>query len=349
MIRLTRWMLGFFGIVFALGAGQVHATYTNLFVFGDSLSESGNARAQNALTPYVPGITEAPRPATNVPGGSGYYNGRATNGLNYADVLAQSLGLAAEASLNGGTNYAFGGARTSYHIYNFPLFNGAQPSDSFLGMRQQVDRYLADHGGAADPDALYLVFGGANNLQDMLVGAPFALTVAQTVGDLAAMLQALYGAGARHFLVPNAPDLSLVPRVRANGPSAINTAHALTLGFNSGLEAMLDVLDNQPGFEIDRLDSFALFNDVYNNPSKYGFSNVAVPCNTATDVVFFTNVGTICNDVGERLFWDNIHPTAEAHAILGRAALQAVPEPLTLVLAATALAAASIASRWRRA
>lgn len=347
-VQSIRRVLCMAGACLGLLASQAQAGYTKLFVFGDSLSESGNARAQNALTPYVPGVLDAPRPSTNVLGDLGYYSGRATNGLNYADVLAQSLGLSAEASLNGGTNYAFGGARTAYHIYNFPLFAGAQPSPAFLGMSQQVSRYLTDSSGVADPDALYVVFGGANNLQDILAGAPFARSISQTVGDLAAMLQALHGAGARHFLVPNSPDLSLVPRVRANGQTAIDAAHGLSLAFNAGLDGMLDQLDAQLGFEIDRLDTFALFTDVFKNPASYGFSDVTVPCNSAADVVFFTSLGSLCNDVGERLFWDNIHPTAEAHAILGRAALQAIPEPTTLILVAVALAAARQTARRRR-
>ena len=336
--QMFRRLLAVAGILLFLATGNASAAFTNMYVFGDSLSDSGNAKAQNLLTPYVPGITESPRPGTNVIGGPGYYLGRVTNGLNYADVLAQSLGLSAEASLNGGTNYAYGGARTSYHIYNFALIPGAQPNPGFMGMTQQVSRYLSDHGGLADPDALYVVFGGVNNLQDMLANAPFRLSMAQTITDLRQMLIALHGAGAQHFLVPNAPDLSLTPRVRANGAAAVAGGHALSLVFNGALDAMLNGLDAQVGYDIDKLDTFSLFTDVFNNPAKFGFSNVTTPCNLGADDLFFTRLGTICGDVGERLFWDSIHPTNEAHAILGQAALLAIPEPQTLLLVTIALA-----------
>ena len=38
------------------------------------------------------------------------------------------------------------------------------------------------------------------------------------------------------------------------------------------------------------------------------------------------------------LYWDSIHPTAAAHALIGQAALAAVPEPASLLLLGAGLA-----------
>ena len=61
--------------------------------------------------------------------------------------------------------------------------------------------------GPADPNALFFVWGGANDIGIN----PSAPTVGDAVNNLATIISTLYGIGARQFLVPNLPDLSLTP------------------------------------------------------------------------------------------------------------------------------------------
>src|SRR6478672_780719 len=86
--------------------------YTGLIVFGDSLSDTGNdAIATRGAIPGPP-----------------YAQGRFSNGPNYVDELAQNLGLSSTPSLAGGTNSAFGGARTNRQSLNpaFSILNQVQ-------------------------------------------------------------------------------------------------------------------------------------------------------------------------------------------------------------------------------
>ena len=85
------------------GPGSSTMMYNELVVLGDSLSDQGNV--------YT--ITGALIPPPEYTDGSNV--GRFTNGLNYIDYLAPSLGLTVAPSVLGGSNYAYGGARTDSH------------------------------------------------------------------------------------------------------------------------------------------------------------------------------------------------------------------------------------------
>ncbi len=74
-------------------------------------------------------------------------------------------------------------------------------------MKQELDMYLRDSAGAADPGALYFVWGGGNDY--LTKDSP--VEAAQNIGGYVSTLAA---AGARHFLVPNLPDLTLTPSLR---------------------------------------------------------------------------------------------------------------------------------------
>lgn len=312
------------------------AAYTAAYVFGDSLSDTGNVQARYESAPFIPGVPSIPAPQTSRIGGPGYYEGRSSNGPLYVDFLARSLGVTVNpdltAWLEGGTNYAFGGARTHYQIYD-------PTRTQYLGLVQQAAAYLSTH-PTADDRALYVVYGGSNNLQDLIRGQdafgnpPAPLT--QVIADLRNILVDLRTAGAQHFLVPNAPDMGLVPRVNQLGPEAAAAATALSQQFNAMLVAMLDEL----AFEVHRLDVYEAFNALMANADALGFTNTTAPCYTGDDLTF-TGGGSVCANPDEYLFWDTIHPTWRAHEILADAALQvlAVPLPGTLALAMFALGA----------
>ena len=57
------------------------------------------------------------------------------------------------------------------------------------------------------PNALFFVWGGANDLAI----DPSVATAGDAINNLATIINMLYSSGARQFLVPNLPDLSLTP------------------------------------------------------------------------------------------------------------------------------------------
>ncbi|MFX5245275.1 autotransporter domain-containing protein, partial [Acinetobacter baumannii] len=79
----------------------------------------------------------------------------------------------------------------------------------------QVSGYLAANGGRADPNALYTVWSGANDIFAVAAGAPAQTTIATAVGAHVTAVASLRSAGARYILVPTVPDTGLTPSARA--------------------------------------------------------------------------------------------------------------------------------------
>ena len=311
--------------------------YSGVYFFGDSLTDVGNVQNMYATVPHPPGA-----PAV-IPGAPYDSQGRASNGPTYADVLAQGLGFSATPSTSGGNNYAFGGARTRYQIFGQP----------FMGILDQIGAFRAQPGNA-DANALYVVWGGSNNLQDIIMGKTVDVAgnpipgLGATVSDIASGIAGLYAEGARQFLVPNAPNLALIPRVSELGAAAQAGAYQLSVVFNTLLSATLNQLQLMlSGLDIIAFDTFALLNDVVADPGAYGIANTTGRCYTGDDLTF-TGGGSVCADPDSYVFWDGIHPTSAVHAILGRQMLAAVPEPGTLALIAIALIAACMSARSRQ-
>lgn len=313
--------------------------FTGIYFFGDSLTDTGNVTDTYATLPHPPGA-----PAT-IPG-SPYFNGRASNGPLYADVLAAGLGFSASESATGGNNFAFGGARTRYQLFGPP----------YLGLIDQVAQYRA-RPGPADPNALYVVWGGANNLQDILVGRttdPLGHAIpgiGGTLGDIGGLLASLYAEGARYLLVPNVPNLGRVPRIREAGPAAIGAGTFLAQTFNFGLTGLLDSFAAaHPDATLIRFDTFSAFEGIVANAASLGLTNLTDRCYTGDDLGF-TGGGSVCSNPDAYLFWDGIHPTAFAHNILGQEMLAvalAAPEPATIATVALGLMLLGLQRRGRR-
>lgn len=318
--------------VFTLSAQAL--PYSNIYFFGDSLTDVGNIQNAYAAIPHPPGA-----PST-VPGPPYDSEGRASNGKIYADVLSRGLGFSVTPSTGGGNDYAYAGARTRYQTFGPPL----------MGILDQIGNFTGQP-GEADPGALYVVWGGSNNLQDLIVGKVHDSLgkpipdLRATVGDIATAITNLYNEGARSFLVPNVPDLSLTPRVREFGPAAMNGAHQLSLAYNTLLGGALNNLETLlSDLDLITFDVFDTLNGLVADPAAFGIANTSARCYTGDDLNF-TKGGTVCAEPDSYLFWDGIHPTSAVHQILGNKMLASIPEPDMPALIGTFLLGAMIFTR----
>jgi phospholipase/lecithinase/hemolysin len=103
-------------------------------------------------------------------------------------VLGRLLRHQAKPNGNGqnGSNYAAGGARVAVDSTGAL---GAVPS-----LATQVGNYLASTGGKADPNALYTVWGGANDLFAVAAGANPTTTIGTAVSTEVGLVGQLQGA-----------------------------------------------------------------------------------------------------------------------------------------------------------
>ncbi len=275
--------------------------FDEVFIFGDSLSDAGNIYELTGETSKAPYAVIPTRPYAI--GGHHFSNGK-----TWAERLAQNLndtsgGKASLQNPGKNGNYAFGGARARSGSGNSSPDSGTQ-----------ILMYLGDY-GSASVDALYVVQFGGNDLRDALVAAQSDVNVAffiiQTaVQDLVANIQTLYAAGAKNFLVANAPNLAHAPAVILSGASGV--AGMFTGFYNGGLEGGLQQLElGIPDINIYRLDMAGFTDDVVANPGDFGLTDTDFPC-----LIFFTESDAKCDNPEERLFWDGLHPTAAGHNAL---------------------------------
>src|SRR5689334_157177 len=169
--------------------------YSGVFVFGDSLLDPGNALK---LALWYDGL-----PLTDLPEGApipelGYYEGRFSNGFTYADLLSnKAIGLvttpvfpyhyedpvfglpidpfAGDPSGNN-LNFAYGGAQIRQGDEVVPDLDG------------QTDAFKDAVDGHADPNALYMVTIGGNDVRSLAPAGsdPASVADAHTALDAAA-------------------------------------------------------------------------------------------------------------------------------------------------------------------
>jgi phospholipase/lecithinase/hemolysin len=310
-------------ILSAIFCVPARADFAKLYVFGDSLSDDGNVFAlTGGLFPPSP------------------YDQHFSNGPVAVDQLAAILGIDLTASATGGTNYAVGGATTGTANYlptEYPQL-GLGPALNNTGMQTQVNTFT--HAAPVfDPaSTLFVVWGGPNDF--FLSATPEA--AAQAVNNLAGEIVALEGVGARNFLVPNMPDLSITPYGRSLTLEQQAGLQQLSLGFDAGLgQALAGLRAAAPtGVDIVGFDTLSALNALVFNPSAYGLSNVTDPC-------FNLAATSVCADPDEYLFWDTVHPTAHVHDILGGEFAAAVPEPQTWYLMALGLLVVAVRTLLR--
>ncbi len=297
-------------VILLPGRAFAETSFTKLCIFGDSLSDTGNVFAvvhEVSTRPYEL-IPSAPYPR----GGPTFSNGR-----TWIQHFAKSLGRAKDAkpAFRGSgrfCNYAFGSARARQRP--------GQPFD----LPGLVAQYLTDF-EKADPDTLYIVFVGGNDIRDAVVAYPSDPNVSLTILNDAvlAIIQSisdLTEAGARKLLIMNAPNVGLVPAVSAQGPDAQALAQFLSSQFNDALAGALGFLP--PGIEIMTFDVFSFTNGIAASPPE-GVVNTTDSCITPG-----VRKRAVCTHPDQYAYWDGIHPTRVIHHAFARAVAQALPAML---------------------
>lgn len=269
------------------------STFSDLFVFGDSLVDAGNIRAITGGA--------VPDPAL------GYFDGRFTNGLDYTDFISQRLfGTVTTASLAGGNNFAFGGARVVNH------------GDTIPDLEAQLGAYLARSGGLADADALYILNFGGNDVfgltENNIGGADPAAYAAQVVALYAGAVDTLDMLGARNIFITGIP----------------NFGNPIATALETDLQLALDALSLSDDTTLYRYSYLSFFGRIAADPASVGIAgplDLVTPCLQAR----MPMPGIDCTGF---FSFDGIHPTAQVQRaqfvdIARQFGFVSIPEPQT--------------------
>jgi outer membrane lipase/esterase len=274
-MNLLRWA----AIAMALVTAPVaHATtFSTFYVFGDSLVDAGNVRIATGGT--------VPNPAL------GYFQGRFTNGYDYTDLLSiAAFGTPTKASLAGGNNFAWGGARV--------VANG----DTIPDLGLQLGAYVTRAGGVADANALYVLNLGGNdvfalNNSDIgaLTPAQYAAAVVTQYSNSVSYLNTL---GAKNILITGIPNIDA-------------TGIALEVQLQAALTALTPSLTQ--GTTLYRYSYQSFFSRILSDPASLGLP----PLNTTTTCLAAQIPGPNIDCTGY-FYFDNVHPTAAVQAAAAR-------------------------------
>ena len=239
--------------------------FNQLIGFGDSATDTG----------WFTGATSGPH-STNVPafdasiasaiaaGGNGHWTGP---GPGNSQILAGYFGLSANAvGTPGGTNFAIGNG-VDYLVPPGFLPSTATgnlfPNPLLPGTATQISNYLASVNGHANPNALYLLSSGGNDItaaRDVYgagspAGVAYLLGEAQALANGVANLQA---AGARYIIMSN-----YYP-----GPTGVTSTfygNVILYGTWSDLAAA--------GVKFIPADTISVFAAVEQNPTAFGITH----------------------------------------------------------------------------
>lgn len=322
----VRGFLSFAFLALSSTAQADNTDFKAFYVFGDSLSDTGNDfRLTSGAVP----------PTVN------YYNGRFSNGPvafeyfwqamrnNQATLKPSSLEKVNYAS-DKAVSFSFGGATTE--ISN--LTPGEFPVDGLVGQVNNFIQIVKTKGIHLNNKTLYALWAGANDyllppslLANSIKNPSCQAAPKPTVCNITTAIENLYSSiGARYFLVPNLPNLGSLPIVNNPAfydPSLSESFKQLTITHNTSLNSALEQLRQRlPDIHIIYIDVYSLFNTLiqtFPHGSDAGPAGYCLFIDVTTCTVPLNGF-----DAPGYVFWDGEHPTTAAYRILAMAMVIAV-------------------------
>ncbi len=279
-------------LVSLVSAAQA-GSYSNIYFYGDSLTDSGV---------YRPILSNTYDHFSTNPGKVWSQN----LGAYYSFTVSPAYAAQANtnsvvfSSIASGNNFATGSARI-----NLPTTT--TPPALIPPVSAQVTDMLAR--GPLDSRSLYAISGGHNDVFAQISAGSNAAAVAGIItaaNDLTTQVTRLQSAGARHLMVIGIMDMTKTPiaSMSANVPDPLLLGN-LVSSFNASLESGL------AGKNLLYFNTGKMLNTVIANPAAYGFTNV-------TDAATSESLGHTPDPGKETgyLFADIRHPSAQFHEIM---------------------------------
>lgn len=283
---------------FTVFQNRVVAPIGNLLVFGDSLSDMGNAKDSVLNVPDVPP----------------YWQGRFSNGMVWIEYLSQAYGVTTThgSGTSPGDNRAFGGAQTGAGFSYLLLPN----------VGSQISSYLANvQSSFASNDVVSLWAGG----NDFLYGTANADTI---ITNMESHIRQLESAGATTFIIPNLPPLEKTPEILSRSQTQQQNIASEVVSYNNKLASLISSLQLELGINVYSVDAYTIFNDIIDNKDALGLTNTqSAACSGNAGLLplpICNNGDPVVANADEYIFFDKAHPTRAMHQYIGRFAVESI-------------------------
>ncbi|XP_024545336.1 GDSL esterase/lipase At4g16230-like [Selaginella moellendorffii] len=310
-----------------------------VFVFGDSLVDSGNNNNLQSLAK-----------ANFLPYGKDFDThkptGRFANGRLVPDFIASFLGLpfpetylSAGDNIDHGLNFASSGAGLLPASGN--VFGEHIPLPKQVASFKEVHARLVKKLGPESASrmvskAIYYITIGSNDLVNnyyLLPGAPLRTQSPQEFQDslivvFREQIKTLYGEGARRFVIASLTALGCSPinllkyLIKKPGECAAEPNDAAKL-YNKAVESMLSELrESLPGIKLLHGNCYDMVYKAALNPLANGFDEGDKACCSGIGkngaIVFCLPDVPSCKDPSRYVYWDEFHPSSRIYEILAR-------------------------------
>ncbi|XP_050234504.1 GDSL esterase/lipase At1g71250-like [Mercurialis annua] len=309
-----------------------------VFILGDSTADVGTNN-------FLPGSTHT---SNFYPYGIDFPfsrpTGRFSNGFNSADFLAKLLGFKR-------SPVPFFTLQNNTKLINRPSFRGANfasagsgiinitgqvpngPKINVISLAMQIEQFstiytqLVTHKGQAYAEnflsrSLFCISVGSNDIFGYFASnsstiVPIQEFLASLVGQYEFYLRSLYKLGARKFGIISIPPIGCVPILRTQNATGgcLEGLNDIARYFHSTFSSILIKLSSEyTDMKYSLGNSYEMTINVIDNPSPFGFTDVATACCGGKKTMCAPNV-TFCSNRKEYLFWDLFHPTQKAASL----------------------------------
>ncbi|MEL6323790.1 MAG: SGNH/GDSL hydrolase family protein, partial [Pseudomonadota bacterium] len=306
-------------------AAHPAAAQSTVYSFGDSLSDNGNVRAVTF----------------GLEAGDEYFQGRFSNGFVWSDLLSVAIngdlqrtnpGLIGPfaAGRTAGYNFAHGGAVSGNNGLNFNAFFEGRVQGTLLELlppfvlTEQAEhfrdqRFFFRRTFRASDDDVATISSGGNDYFNGETDVDFV------VGSIIEAIDTIEDNRINNFIVLDLPNVGDIP-ARIGDPNQA-LLNQLSVEHNAVLRAEANAIEARRNINVVIVPVGDLFDQIVadadlNGGSLFGFTTVRPGEGTTGNCLGDGLVLGACPD--SYLFYDGIHPTARAHALISDLALGTV-------------------------
>eukprot|EP01018_Ginkgo_biloba_P033714 Gb_29553 [translate_table: standard] len=322
----------------AVGLVKAQSSPPALFVFGDSLVDSGNNN-------YLPTSARA----DNTPYGIDYPShrptGRFSNGLNIPDIISERLGAESvlpylDPALTGtallrGANFASAGVGilNDTGIQFVAIIRIWQQFEYFRAYQARLAAHIGHEAtNRLVSKGLVTITLGGNDYVNNYYLTPFSARSREyslpaytrfIISEYKKQLMRLYELGARRVMVTATGPLGCVPAevaMRSRNGQCDQTLQTAANLFNGQLSSTVNDLNRQLGARIYTFaNAFNMNMDFISNPRAFGFETSKIACcgqGPYNGIGLCNAASNLCPNRDTHVFWDPFHPSERANRMI---------------------------------